>query len=58
MEKNITIYEKKRKTDDSVNNINNNVSTHENHRHVIIRPSNVGKNYYMLKILEKKVTKD
>ena len=53
--------EKKRKTDDSVNNIekpkidnmNNNVSTCENHRHVVIGPSNVGKTYYMLKILEK-----
>ena len=35
---------------DSVNNI---VSTYENHRHVIIGPSNVGKTYYMLKVLEK-----
>ena len=26
---------------------------HENHRHVIIRPSNLGKTYYKLKILEK-----
>ena len=38
--------------------INNNkdnviVSTCENHRHVVIGPSNVGKTYYMLKILEK-----
>ena len=32
---------------------NTNVSTYENHRHVIIGPSNVGKTYYMLKILEK-----
>ena len=57
--------EKKRKIDDSVdkiekpkidnvNNPNNNiVSTYENHRHVIIGPSNVGKTYYMLKVLEK-----
>ena len=30
-----------------------NVSTYENHRHVIIGPSNVGKTYYMLKVLEK-----
>ena len=55
--------EKKRKTDDSVNkikkskidNVNNkfNDLTLENHRHVIIGPSNVGKTYYMLKILEK-----
>ena len=59
--KKYTINEKKRKTDDSVKNIekpktinvNNNVSTYENHRHVIIGPSNVGKTYYMLKILEK-----
>ena len=34
-------------------NNNHNVSTYENHRHVIIGPSNVGKTYYMLKILEK-----
>ena len=55
------INEKKRKTDDSVKNIekpkidnvNNNVSTYENHRHVVIGQSNVGKTYYMLKILEK-----
>ena len=51
--------EKKRKYDDSVNNIeqpkignvNNKINdlTNENHRHVIIGPSNVGKTYYMLK---------
>ena len=36
------------------NNKNNtNDSTIENHRHVIIGPSNVGKTYYMLKVLEK-----
>ena len=66
-QKKYTINEKKRKTDDSVKNIekpkidnvNNNVSTYENHRHVVIGPSNVGKTYYMLKILEKKkITKD
>ena len=34
-------------------NNNHNVSTYENHRHVVIGPSNVGKTYYMLKILEK-----
>ena len=57
--------EKKRKFDGSVDkiekpkidNVNNNnndiVSTYENHRHVVIGPSNVGKTYYMLKILEK-----
>ena len=55
--------EKKRKNNDSVNNIekpkignvNNKINdlTLENHRHVIIGPSNVGKTYYMLKILEK-----
>ena len=62
----MTINKKKRKTDDSVNNIekpkidvvNNNVSTYENHRHVVIGRSNVGKTYYMLKILEKIVEKD
>ena len=54
--------EKKSKVVNSVNNIekpkidnvnNSNVLTHENHRNVIIGPSNVGKTYYMLKILEK-----
>ena len=36
------------------NNDNNDiVSKFENHRHVIIGPSNVGKTYYMLKLLEK-----
>ena len=57
--------EKKRKVDgcvnkiekpkiDNVNNSNNDiVSTYENHRHVVIGPSNVGKSYYMLKVLEK-----
>ena len=38
---------------DIVNNKNNIVSNYENHRHVIIGPSNVGKTYYMLKVLEK-----
>ena len=41
-----------------INNVNNKntntiVSTYEIHRHVVIGPSNVGKTYYMLKILEK-----
>ena len=56
--------EKKRKLDDSVNKIekpkidnvnnkNNIVSKYENHRCVVIGPSNVGKTYYMLKVLEK-----
>ena len=34
-------------------NNNHNVSTYENHRHVIIGPSNVDKTYYMLNLLEK-----
>ena len=38
---------------DNVNNENNIVSKFENHRHVVIGPSNVGKTYYMLKVLEK-----
>ena len=59
--KKYNINEKKRKFDnsenkikiDNVNNTNNDVvSTYENHRHVVIGPSNVGKTYYMLKILE------
>ena len=32
---------------------NTNASTYENHRHVIIGPNNVGKTFYMLKVLEK-----
>ena len=36
-----------------IDNVNNNVSTYENHRHVVIGPSNVGKTYYMLKVIEK-----
>ena len=32
---------------------NNNVPTYENHAYVVIDPRNVGKTYYMLKILEK-----
>ena len=42
---------------DNVNNKNNIVSKYENHRHVVIGPSNVGKTYYMLKVLEKKGNK-
>ena len=34
-------------------NTNNIVSAYEDHRHLIIGPSNVGKTYYMLKVLEK-----
>ena len=39
---------------DKVKNTNSNIiSKIENHRHVIIGPSNVGKTYYMIKVLEK-----
>ena len=38
----------------NIENVNKNVSTYENHRHVIIGPSNVGKTFYKLKVLEKK----
>ena len=41
----------KSKIDNVTNKIND--LTLENHRHVIIGPSNVGKTYYMLKIFEK-----
>ena len=41
------------KPNNNNNTIIKNDSTLENHRHVIIGPSNVGKTYYMLKILEK-----
>ena len=37
----------------NIENVNNDVSSYENHRHVVIGPSNVGKTYYMLKVLEK-----
>ena len=37
----------------NIENVYNNVSTYENHLQVIIGPSNVGKTYYMLKVLEK-----
>ena len=37
---------------------NPSVSTYKNHSHVVIGPKNVCKTYYMLKILEEKVTKD
>ena len=37
----------------NIENVKKNVSTYENHRHVIIGPSNVGKTFYMLKVLEK-----
>ena len=51
--------EKKRKYDDPMKNIekpkinNNNFPTYENHACVIVGPRNVGKTYYMLKIIEK-----
>ena len=48
--KNTTSYQQpKNKNKDN----NTNVSTYENHRHVIIGPSNVGKTFYMLKVIEK-----
>ena len=37
---------------DNVNN-KNNVPKYENHAYVVIGPKNVGKTYYMLKVLEK-----
>ena len=61
--KNYFDKKKRRKVDDSVkreiilpgkqkHNNKPNLSTYENHRHVVIGPSNVGKTYYMLKILQ------
>ena len=47
------VNNKKKLKINSSNKNNDIVSTYENHRHVIIGPSNVGKTYYMLKILEK-----
>ena len=46
--KNKTSYQQQ-----NIENVNNDVSTYENHLHVVIGPSNVGKTYYMLKVLEK-----
>ena len=37
----------------NIENVNNNVSTFENRANVIIGPRNVGKTYYILKVLEK-----
>ena len=34
-------------------NVNKKLLDFENHRHVVIGPSNVGKTFYMLKVLEK-----
>ena len=36
-----------------IEKVNKNVSTYENHRQVIIGPSNVGRTYYMLRVLKK-----
>ena len=36
-----------------IDRINNNVSTYENRANVVIGPRNVGKTYYILKVLEK-----
>ena len=47
------VNNKKKLKINSNNNNNDIVSKFENHRHVIIGPSNVGKTYYMLKLLEK-----
>ena len=47
------VNNKKKSKINSNNNNNDFVSTYENHRHVIIGPRNVGKTYYMLKVLEK-----
>ena len=47
------VNNKKKLKINSSNNNNDIVSKFENHRHVIIGPSNVGKTYYMLKVLEK-----
>ena len=44
-----------KKKQKNINNKDNNpnLSTYENHRHVVIGPSNVGKTFYMLNVLEK-----
>ena len=51
---NIENVNNKKKLKNNINKDNNpNVLAYENHRHVIIGPSNGGKTYYMLKVLEK-----
>ena len=52
---NTLIQNQQPKTDKINNNNDNNpnVSTHEKHAYVVIGPKNVGKTYYMLKMLEK-----
>ena len=57
---NTLIQNRQPKIDETNNNKNNNpnVSTHENHAYVVIGPRNVGKTYYMLRMLEEKKTKD
>ena len=52
-----TLIQNQRAQIDNVNNNidhNTNVSAYENHRHVVIGRSNVGKTDYMFKIFEKK----
>ena len=55
--KTVKIKKNKLKAGSNIENVNNNnndiVSTHENRANVIIGPRNVGKTYYMLKVLEK-----
>ena len=43
---------KKKENVDNNKDNNPNLSTYENHRHVVIGPSNLGKTFYMLKVLE------
>ena len=53
---NNTIIQNQRPKIDKINNNNDNnpnVSTYENHAYIVNGPGNVGKNYYMLKRLEK-----
>ena len=50
-----SIKNQRTKVDNNNKSINNSiVSAYENHRHFIVGPSNVGKTYYILNILEKK----
>ena len=51
--KKVSDFENVNKKVSDFENVNKKVSDFENHRHVIIGPSNVGKTYYMLKVLEK-----
>ena len=54
---NISLIQYQQPKSNKINNNKDNVSTFENHACVVIGPRNVGKTYYMLKMLEKRGNK-